>query len=165
MRSWIPRWNKAAKMSCVTGSVLPTLMSLAMATSLPLLLLFWPCQVAHGILVLQLGIKPEPLHWECRVSTNGPPGKSESLCLYFIIICLHGMAWGILVPWSGVKPMPPAVEVQSPNHWMTREVSIPLHLDVAARWIFFPSKVIFYFILLCTGFPAGYTSKWQFILG
>ena len=57
-----------------------------------LLLLFWPCQVARGILVLQLGIKPEHLHWECRVLTNGPPGKSESLCHYFIIICLHGMA-------------------------------------------------------------------------
>ena len=114
MRSWIPqRWNKAAKVSCVTCSVLPALMSLAMATRLPLLLLFWPCWVARGILVFQPGIKPGPLHWKCKVLTNGPPGKSESLCLYFIIIiviCLHGMAWGILVPWPGTKPMPPAVE-------------------------------------------------------
>ena len=94
MRSWIPRrWNKAAKVSCVTGSVLPALMSLAMATRLPLLLLFWPCRVARGILVLQPEIKPGPLYWECRVLTSGPPGQSESHCLYFIIIIgLHGMA-------------------------------------------------------------------------
>ena len=32
------------------------------------------------------------------------------------------MACGILVPWPGIKPQPPAVEVQSPNHWTAREV-------------------------------------------
>ena len=31
------------------------------------------------------------------------------------------MACGILVPWPGIKPAPPAMEVQSPNHWTTRE--------------------------------------------
>ena len=29
-----------------------------------------------GLLVTQLGWKPCPLHWECRVLTTGPPGKS-----------------------------------------------------------------------------------------
>ena len=124
MRSWIPqRWNKAAKVSCVTCSVLPALMSLAMATHLPLLLLFWPCWVARGILVFQPGIKPGPLHWKCKVLTNGPPGKSESLCLYSL---------------TRDQTHAPCSGVQSPNHWVTREVSIPLHLDVAAKWIFLP---------------------------
>ena len=31
-------------------------------------------------------------------------------------------ACGISVPWSGTNPAPPAVTVQSPNHWTTREV-------------------------------------------
>ena len=34
----------------------------------------------------------------------------------------HHTACGILVPHSGIKPTPPAVEVQSLNHWTTREV-------------------------------------------
>ena len=33
------------------------------------------------------------------------------------------MACGILVPQPRIKPRPPAVEVQSPNHWTTREFS------------------------------------------
>ena len=32
----------------------------------------------------------------------------------------HGTC-GILVPQPGIKPIPCAVEVQSPNHWTTRE--------------------------------------------
>ena len=34
----------------------------------------------------------------------------------------HRMACGILVPLPGIKPIPPAVEAQSPNHWTAREV-------------------------------------------
>ena len=30
-------------------------------------------------------------------------------------------ACGILVPWPGIEPGPPAVEAQSPNHWTSRE--------------------------------------------
>ena len=30
-------------------------------------------------------------------------------------------ACGILVPLSGIWPRPPAVKVQSPNHWIARE--------------------------------------------
>ena len=44
-------------------------------------------------------------------------------CILFIIIFWpHHMACGILVPWPGIKPVPPAVEAQSTNHWSTREV-------------------------------------------
>ena len=34
---------------------------------------------------------------------------------------------GILVPWTGIEPMPSAVEIQSPNHWITRELPRPSH--------------------------------------
>ena len=36
------------------------------------------------------------------------------------------MACGILVPWPGIEPVPPAVEAQSPNRWTAREVPDPL---------------------------------------
>ena len=34
------------------------------------------------------------------------------------------MACGILVPWPGIKPVPPAMEAQSLNHWTDREVPL-----------------------------------------
>ena len=37
---------------------------------------------------------------------------------------LRRMICGILVPQPGIKPMPPAVEVWSLNHWTTREVPV-----------------------------------------
>ena len=33
-------------------------------------------------------------------------------------------AYGILVPQPGIEPVPPAVEVRSPNHWTAREFPI-----------------------------------------
>ena len=45
----------------------------------------------------------------------------------------HHMACGILVPWPGIEPMPPALEARSPNHWTTREVL----LSVVFLFIFF----------------------------
>ena len=41
------------------------------------------------------------------------------ICLFFLFL-----AWGILVPWPGIKPMSPAVEVQSSNYWITREFPV-----------------------------------------
>ena len=36
------------------------------------------------------------------------------------------LPWGLresqLIPWPGIEPVPPAVEVHSPNHWTAREV-------------------------------------------
>ena len=32
------------------------------------------------------------------------------------------MAYGILVPRAGIKPIFPAVEARNPNHWTIREV-------------------------------------------
>ena len=34
----------------------------------------------------------------------------------------HHTPCGILVPWPGIEPVPPAVEVQSLSHWTAREV-------------------------------------------
>ena len=45
---------------------------------------------------------------------------------YFIFVFwLHCVACGILVSWPRIRPAPLAVEVQSLNHWTSREV--PLH--------------------------------------
>ena len=41
---------------------------------------------------------------------------------FFVFFWLHRVACGILVPQPGIKPAPPAVEAQSLNHWITREV-------------------------------------------
>jgi len=47
-----------------------------------------------------------------------------------------------LSAWHGMRDLSsltrdqthaPCSGVQSPNHWVTREVSIPLHLDVAEK--------------------------------
>ena len=35
---------------------------------------------------------------------------------------LQFMASRILVPGPGIEPVPPAMEVESPNHWITKEV-------------------------------------------
>ena len=45
-----------------------------------------------------------------------------SLCFYFSIFWLHPGACGIPVPGAGIEPVSPAVKVQWPNHWITREV-------------------------------------------
>ena len=38
----------------------------------------------------------------------------------FFFDCGSATCW-TLVPQLGIKPRPPAVEVESPNHWTTRE--------------------------------------------
>ena len=36
---------------------------------------------------------------------------------FFLTFWPSCSAWGVLAPQPGIKPMPPAVEAQSPNHW------------------------------------------------
>ena len=43
-----------------------------------------------------------------------------SFFLFFFFWSHHAACW-ILVPQPGDEPVPPAVEVRSPNHWTTRE--------------------------------------------
>ena len=35
---------------------------------------------------------------------------------------------GILIPWPRIEPVPPAMEVESLNHWITKKVHISLSL-------------------------------------
>jgi len=41
---------------------------------------------------------------------------------FFFLFWPHHAACGILVPQPGVEPAPPALEVQSLNYWIAREV-------------------------------------------
>ena len=76
-------------------------------------------------------------------------------CNYFYPKCIphpplflgHAMACGILVPQPGIKPMPPAVEVLSLNHWTTREVPK----------VYFPFN-------LCLFFQVLRQENWHFVL-
>ena len=49
-------------------------------------------------------------------------------CWVFIFLINYFLATfvarGILVPWPGIKPVTPALEAESLNHWSTRAVSI-----------------------------------------
>ena len=44
------------------------------------------------------------------------------VCLFNFIFWPYHMACGILIPWPGMEPSPPALEAQSLNQWITREV-------------------------------------------
>ena len=61
--------------------------------------------------------------------------KDSLLCHNFIYLLLfftflkfwlHCVACEVLVPWPGIKPVFPALEAQSLNHWTAREVQ-PCH--------------------------------------
>ena len=43
------------------------------------------------------------------------------------------MAYGILVPWSGLELVPSALELQSLNHWTSREAPTLNYLDVLLK--------------------------------
>ena len=52
---------------------------------------------------------------------------SFNLLLGFFCCCcccfwLSYAASSILVPWPGIEPGPPAVDMQSPNHWTAKEI-------------------------------------------
>ena len=48
------------------------------------------------------------------------------------------MECGILIPWSGIKPAPPAMEAQSLNHGTAGEV---LHMFIGHLYVFFVAVV------------------------
>ena len=41
--------------------------------------------------------------------------------LFFYLFWLYHAACGILVPWLGIEPIPPVMEVWCLNHWTTRD--------------------------------------------
>ena len=47
--------------------------------------------------------------------------KDFTFLSFFLSFWSYYVTCGTLVPWPGIKPVPPAVDAQSPNHW-TREV-------------------------------------------
>ena len=55
---------------------------------------------------------------------------SSSHCFIFLFILFHLFIWSChvacrtLVPQPGIKPKPPAVEAQSPNHWTAGSPSV-----------------------------------------
>ena len=104
------------------------------------------------------------------IITNGNPFSNVYLrtvfwaeyLLYITSVNIFGVFWphpatcGILVPSSGIKSMPPALEAWSLNHWITRD---------------FPAAVLFLRIVLSpckderteilnSEFPM-LTSEWQ----
>ena len=79
-------------------------------------------------------------------------------------ICFLGCAvWhaacGILVPWPGIKTLPPAVETENPNHWTTREVPVIHFLDEDSRRYQVLEAYKFYCETLRTSVP-GCCDKW-----
>ena len=46
---------------------------------------------------------------------------------YLFIFWLHHAACRILVPWPEIKPVCPMMEVQSNNHWTTRDFPFSFH--------------------------------------
>ena len=57
-----------------------------------------------------------------KILTKTQLGSGFFLLFLFCFVLLHCAVCGILVPRPGIKPMPPAVEAQSLNHWTSREV-------------------------------------------
>ena len=68
-----------------------------------------------------------------------------SFFFFFLIFWPCRAASGILVPWPGIEPATPAVEVQSLNYWTSREVPPPPHAflfiwPLSFPWQFFRSE-------------------------
>ena len=79
--------------------------------------------------------------WSLRVLNSSCPiispcdfGQVFIYFIYYFSIVLCHMACGILVPWAGIEPMTPALEVWSLNHWTTREV--PKFLECLSTSVF-----------------------------
>ena len=67
-----------------------------------------------------------PLQGAQRVRT-GKQGNNETEARtgFCGVFWWHWVAWRTLVPGPGIELVPPAVEMQSPNHWTTREAARP----------------------------------------
>ena len=48
----------------------------------------------------------------------------SSIFLFYLFILASQLCMQDLSSWPGIKPVSPAVEVQSPNHWIIREFPI-----------------------------------------
>jgi len=76
-----------------------------------------------------------------------PTSASQSgafIFLYHVACRLSSSSLQILLPWPGVKPVPPAMEAQCINHWTSREFPLVLfslyheeHRQSQWWWTFF----------------------------
>ena len=64
----------------------------------------------------------------CQTHLTGIPAPSS-------VLFDHDAACRILLPWPGVEPMPPAMEVQSLNYWTTGEVPTSWLLLESHLWL------------------------------
>jgi len=68
------------------------------------------------------------IHFSKVTVTTGQIGDQlafaiiQKYCLLIYFWLCH-IACGTLVPWPGIKPVSPAVEMCSPNHWTVKEFS------------------------------------------
>ena len=74
--------------------------------------------------------------------------------LSFFFLAVPYTVCGILVPWPGIEPTPPAVEAWIFNHWTTSEVSVCILFEMWV-WIwnnssFSKSFIFFGSCLLCS---------------
>ena len=49
-------------------------------------------------------------------------GGEDNLFVCFLLFWLHHAAYGFLVPWPRIEPVPCAVKTESLNHWTATEV-------------------------------------------
>ena len=56
--------------------------------------------------------------------------------LVFVLLLLHGLACGILVPQPGIEPGPSTVEARSPTHWSAREFPYSVFCVVCVYLLF-----------------------------
>ena len=80
----------------------------------------------------------------------------------FIYLFSHHMACGILFPQPGIKPVPPAVEGQSLNHWTTRDFPLKFFVCLFVCLFFEVSltynKLHTYKVYYLVSFKLMYTS-------
>ena len=83
-----------------------------------------------------LSLPPIPPSYSFRSSQSARLGSLRKLLtekdtcnpIFTLFMFLNLLFWlscgvsRILFPWPGIKPVPPAVEAQSLNHWTTRKV-------------------------------------------
>ena len=67
----------------------------------------------RSLVLLKILIYSYYLLWLCL---------SASLKKYLFCGGPHCRAYGLLIPWPGIKPMPSALEAWNFNHWTTKEV-------------------------------------------
>ena len=67
------------------------------------------------------------LFWVCAQSWACVwPSRFPGICgsFSFLFFWPHCVAYGILVPWQEIKPVPSALGTRSLNHWTAREVPV-----------------------------------------